>query len=207
MSEPSRFEQDKQAPGLVSDDLIIDQTLAALGNPTPPADMEARLLRSLESHAFSTPANSARRFLRPGLLLAAASILLAATVRHINAPRPPSPVPTFTAARSTPPLKPQTTQEPKPPRPTLIVHSIKARQTAPASGPAESFPAPPMPLTQQERLLLRMAQERDPHELLALNTDVRAAQDEEDKASVSEFFNPPTSDPFIYVPTAPSGTH
>jgi hypothetical protein len=57
-----------------------------------------------------------------------------------------------------------------------------------------SFPAPPMPLTEQERLLLRIAHKGDPVELAMLDPVVRAARDAEEKADVTKFFEPATTE-------------
>jgi hypothetical protein len=56
-----------------------------------------------------------------------------------------------------------------------------------------SFPAPPMPLTEQERLLLRIVHKGDPVEMAMLDPAVRAARDAEEKAAVTNFFEPPTT--------------
>jgi hypothetical protein len=53
---------------------------------------------------------------------------------------------------------------------------------------AASHPPPPMPLTEQEKLLLRIAHKEDPVEVAALNPAVRAARYEEEKAEVQRFF-------------------
>jgi hypothetical protein len=55
---------------------------------------------------------------------------------------------------------------------------------------AESHPAPPMPLTEQEKLLLRVAHRRDPVQMAALNPVQREARDAEEKAEVERFFVP-----------------
>jgi hypothetical protein len=57
---------------------------------------------------------------------------------------------------------------------------------------SDSFPAPPMPLTEQERLLLRIAHKADPVELAMLDPIQRAARDAEEKADVKKFFEPTT---------------
>jgi hypothetical protein len=56
-----------------------------------------------------------------------------------------------------------------------------------------SYPAPPMPLTEQEKLLLRIAHKGDPVELAMLDPVVRAARDAEEKADVTKFFEPSTT--------------
>jgi hypothetical protein len=53
---------------------------------------------------------------------------------------------------------------------------------------APSHPAPPMPLTEQERLLLRIAHKGDPVEMAVLNPKLRAAQDEEEETEFQRFF-------------------
>jgi hypothetical protein len=53
---------------------------------------------------------------------------------------------------------------------------------------AASYPAPPMPLTEQERLLLRLVHKDDPVELAMLDPKLRALQDQEDKAEFQRFF-------------------
>ena len=59
---------------------------------------------------------------------------------------------------------------------------------------AASQPAPPLPLTKQERLLLRVAQQGGPEELAVLDPARRAAQDREERAAVERFFEPKTAE-------------
>ena len=56
---------------------------------------------------------------------------------------------------------------------------------------APSHPAPEMPLTEQEKLMLRIVRGGDPVELAELDPQVRAAQDAEQKAEFKNFFEPP----------------
>jgi hypothetical protein len=53
---------------------------------------------------------------------------------------------------------------------------------------AASFPAPPMPLTTQERLLLRLVHKVDPIEMAMLDPKFRAMQDAEENAEFQRFF-------------------
>jgi hypothetical protein len=57
---------------------------------------------------------------------------------------------------------------------------------------AASHPAPPMPLTEQERLLLRIAHRGDPVELAMLDPMRRAARDVEEQTEFQRFFKPRT---------------
>jgi hypothetical protein len=58
---------------------------------------------------------------------------------------------------------------------------------------AASHPAPPLPLTEQEKLLLRIVHKGDPVELAMLDPMQRAAQEARDKADVKSFFEPSTT--------------
>jgi hypothetical protein len=65
---------------------------------------------------------------------------------------------------------------------------------------AASFPAPPMPLTEQERLLLRIAHKGDPVEVALLDPNQRNLQEMKEKAEYQSFFarhaiEQPASDP------------
>ncbi len=53
---------------------------------------------------------------------------------------------------------------------------------------AASFPAPPMPLTAEERLLLRLAHKVDPVEVAMLDPKFRAIADAEERAEFQRFF-------------------
>jgi hypothetical protein len=56
-----------------------------------------------------------------------------------------------------------------------------------------SFPAPLMPLTEQEKLLLRVAHRGDPEELAMLNNEMRAKQEADGQAEFQKFFEPSTT--------------
>ena len=53
-----------------------------------------------------------------------------------------------------------------------------------------SFPAPPMPLTEQEKLLLRIAHRGDPEELAMLNNEMRAKREADGQTEFQRFFEP-----------------
>ena len=79
---------------------------------------------------------------------------------------------------------------------TRVRSAVAARDSdsaAPVETRTASFPAPPLPLTDQERLLLRIVHKRDPVELAELNPVLRAARAEEDKREVQRFFEPSTT--------------
>lgn len=55
----------------------------------------------------------------------------------------------------------------------------------------QSFPAPPLPLTEQERLLVRLVHRDDPVQLAQLTPAAREADLQRDREQVREFFKPP----------------
>jgi hypothetical protein len=59
---------------------------------------------------------------------------------------------------------------------------------------AQNHPAPELPLTDQEKLLLRLAHRYDPVEIVALNHPPMASHDAEEKEEVKRFFEPPTTE-------------
>ena len=66
---------------------------------------------------------------------------------------------------------------------------------------AASFPAPPMPLTEQEKLLLRIAHRGDPVEMAMLDPNQRSVQEMKEKAEYQSFF----ARPVIKQPTMEQG--
>jgi hypothetical protein len=58
---------------------------------------------------------------------------------------------------------------------------------------AANHPAPPMPLTEQERLLLRIVHKGDPVEMAMLDPMVRAARNVEERTEFQRFFGEATS--------------
>jgi hypothetical protein len=97
------------------------------------------------------------------------------------------------------------TQQMAPPQPSLqaagpvtqrdqasVPHAVHTtREEGGSMAQVESFPAPPMPLTEQERLLIRLAHRDDPVQLARLAPGPRAARYQAEKDQVSEFFKPP----------------
>jgi hypothetical protein len=72
---------------------------------------------------------------------------------------------------------------------------------------AASFPAPPMPLTEQEKLLLRIARKVNPVEMAMLDPKARAMQDAEEKAEFQRFFGQTARQPLpAQLPPGQSAT-
>jgi hypothetical protein len=79
-------------------------------------------------------------------------------------------------------------------KPMHVVHLAHATKTPRQSLPTfeASFPAPPAPLTEQERLLVRLAHRGDPEELAMLDPNVRALDEAMSRAEFDKFFAPPS---------------
>jgi hypothetical protein len=54
--------------------------------------------------------------------------------------------------------------------------------------PSAGFPAPPLPLTEQERMLLRVARRDDAKNKALLNPDLQAAQSAKNTEQFQRFF-------------------
>ena len=59
---------------------------------------------------------------------------------------------------------------------------------------AASLPEPPMPLTEQEKLLLRVVHRSDPVELAMLNPEMEARREAEGAVEFQKFFEPPVTE-------------
>ena len=75
-------------------------------------------------------------------------------------------------------------------RPTLAAHTNEASQAAHATEREQGFPAPPLPLTEQERLLIRLVHRDDPVQLAQLTPAAREAELQRDQEQTREFFKP-----------------
>jgi hypothetical protein len=192
-------------------DNAIDKVLAALRDAAPPEGMESRIAARLEQHTNAQQAharpNSHWRSLLTGQSLAAAWFRGAATgvafallavaavlaLRHTPAPPPqqtaaaPSPahITPVSEARTTPCISPA----------VLRVHRAATTTAQPVllakarvDTAAPSHPAPPLPLTAQERELVRMARIADPQQLATINPETQAKLLAQQAAEFDKFF-------------------
>jgi hypothetical protein len=194
----------------------IERLLAGLRDAEPPGGMEHRILEALDGMGAREVAASAslwRRPLRPALamLLACAVILMVAfTVqqrKHVPGqsliPLKPHGTPgqAKNGLNGAPNIvsslqvsqKPQhaaADQRVRSPRRSTSGIAVRHSQDAPAVGETQtaSFPAPPLPLTEQERLLLRLAHRGDSDTTAILNPDARAAQTAKATEQFQQFF-------------------
>ncbi len=176
------------SPSDVPDD-AIDQALAILRNAPSPEGLEARVLALLHHHEPLSPATGSysRRWLPAALTLATAAALIATlifrTSTHASIPAlaPVShPISLHAATHSfLPPLARRT-------------HTLRT-PTPPIPAPFQltSYPAPPAPLTEQEKLLLEIAHRGDREDFELLNPETVTRELAQNMAEFDHFFPPP----------------
>jgi len=174
----------------------MDRVLTGLRDVSAPEGMEQRLRAAMESRAAAKAGWQWRSW---SIGLAAAVVLVAAVVvslrphkvptQAVEAVERPLALPTFAAAlptqkRNTEILRVAQNDLGRGVHGDIAPPSVQAMDTG-------GIPAPPMPLTEQERLLLRLAHRTDATELTPLNAEARARQNAEFDAEFQEFFAPP----------------
>jgi cytoskeletal protein RodZ len=197
----------------------IDKVLAALRDAPVPQHLDRRILNSIEEAHQSQRntffgniiPNEAPRGRSPGIpafpatrtaLACCAVLALAAlTLTHFKRNTTPantatspinanSPAPLASSTVSIPPSAPRTPQSS-----SAKAHGLNtphsANVTSHEDHAAISHPAPPLPLTEQERLLLRVAHRGHPNDLAQYTSERQAAQVEQEKAEYLAFFEPP----------------
>jgi hypothetical protein len=202
---------------------LIEKVLAGLRNADPSPGMERRILAAIQDRASTQSQSIWRRFIplwlvtqaslsitRPaacGAALAgivAAALVIPAIHRREQVPTQPKknlaplktlpPTSSEVIAENTQPPEAQSSMRPKikaNPRRVELVHaddSLAMREMR-----APSRPAPPLPLTEQEKLLLRFVQTHSAEELAAMDPVKWAARDAEEKAEFEKFFGQPTN--------------
>jgi len=195
-------------------DDAIEKVLAGLRNAEAAPGMEERLLRAVQGQVaahsqanwgrwrpvwLKLPAHAASWSLACGLLAVVAILQWHPGIRQ----RAAMPAGLKRASPSVTPFAPLTagiakveqppSSEPRPRSSTKrdVRSAVPSyRHDAPAMREMQSasFPAPPMPLTEQEKLLLRMAHKGDPVELATLIPELRDKQIAEGKAQFQSFF-------------------
>ena len=182
---------------------LTTRVMDGLRNAEAPEGMDQRIVKALQERAASQPATHGFRFALPSKWFAATGATLAACLtlsifmRH-RTEQLPAIAPTSSSSEvdversaTRQPFKPllQQSRQIKPPKaPSTAIPNIAAQRETLSS----SYPAPPMPLTEQEKLLLRLAHKGDPMQLAMLDPSQRAAQNAADKADFQQFFHPAT---------------
>lgn len=173
-------------------DETIKILLAGIRDAEPPSGMQSRILQAVELHPVS-PGLLESWGLRPSgaLVFVCAAVLMAglAVAIRVYQPRHRSAnvVRQVTHADVRPGARPET---------TVVKATAGLRRKAPrasATRPGEetqlaSYPAPALPLTEQERLLLRLAHRHDVQSAAILNRDLEAAASAEAAKQFQQFF-------------------
>ena len=173
-------------------DATIERLLAGLRDAEPPGGMERRILETLEgmgAREVTPPASLWRPAM--ALLSTCAMILMAAVLVHQHRHAPANLI-RSTRADVRKVTRPEvvTQKASTGPQRTISRSLVRRPIEVHAAGEtqATSFPAPPLPLTEQEKLLLRLAHRGDPKNMAILNPDVRAAQTAEATQQFQQFF-------------------
>jgi hypothetical protein len=198
----------------------IEAVFAALRDAKPAPGMEQRinaaLLRADESASISRPRWT---WLRVPQFAGVAAVVAAAVLLSIHANRrhasiaaqnrvaysaglpmqrnqhsasqeSPAPSPHIVTGAANTATLPRASRPPSLRRKKTTQKASEQSQTQQASA-EQGFPAPPLPLTEQERLLVRLVHRDDPVQLAQLAPAAREADLQRDREQVREFFKPP----------------
>lgn len=176
----------------------IDTLLNALTEATPPPGMERRILNTLEQ-AVARPTShaTAHRSLR-WIPLTCATLVIACLLVVTRRNEPTLSIaqtpPTQSVNNTTKPHIAAVTTSPAPQS-----HSVAPPRLIAAALPEDtaqvSHPAPPLPLTEQEKLLIRFAHRSNPNDLIEISNERKAARAEQEAAEFTAFFTPPPLPP------------
>jgi len=160
-------------------DRTIQNLLAGLRDAESSPGMHRRILDAMVTGQAT--AYRSRQLLYPAIAMSLACAL-AITIwvqhhRHIP-PNLRSNTTNVDAVRTKPP---QTVALPREPRRSTSRVLLRPMQTP-------GFPAPPLPLTGQEKLLLRLAHRNDVQDMTLLNPDVQAQQSAKATQQFQQFF-------------------
>ncbi len=177
-------------------DRTIENLLAGLRDADPPPGMHHRILDAMVARRAT--AYRSRRLLYPAIAIPLACAL-AITIwvqhhRHI-----PANLRSYTTNVDAPRTKPaqtvaiKTPREPRRSASRALLRPTHASEVSYAEA-TPGFPAPPLPLTEQEKLLLRLAHRNDAQEMTLLNPDVQAQQSAKATQQFQQFFGMDTNE-------------
>ncbi len=199
----------------------IEKVLAGLRDAEAPAGMERRILEAIEDRAIARSRSGWRRFRPIWLVGSAGPVrgrFLAGEVAFAGVLAVVLAIPAIHRLEhaAPQPKSSASTGSPRPAAASGLIAKVARPQPPGASARAmvktrvrragdvrdsdsvvfqevltASHPAPPMPLTEQEKLLLRIAHTGDPVELAMLNPEIRARREAQGEAEFQEFFPPP----------------
>ena len=175
-------------------DATIERLLAGLRDAEPSAGIERRLLAAMETHPAVASASSWHRLTLPWLW--AMAMLLACVLAFTLKVHRHRDTPAYIRSHATAAGAPQATM---PKAVAQIAPTRRQRRASPLSpkpphtrdvlAETAGFPAPPLPLTNQEKLLLRLAHRIDAQDMTLLNRDAQAEQSAKATQQFQQFFD------------------
>jgi hypothetical protein len=162
-------------------DRTIESLLAGLRDAEPPPGMHHRILDAMPARRAT--AYQSRRLLPSAIALSLASALAIMfwVPHHRRIPTNPR---RYTANVDAPPTKPrQMVAKITPREPRRSISRVSLRPARPTG-----FPAPPLPLTGQEKLLLRLAHRNDAQDMNLLNPQAQAQLSAKTTKQFQQFF-------------------
>jgi hypothetical protein len=186
-------------------DELVDRLLAAMRDAEAPEGMKRRVATRLQNHSQATPVRRDWLRVMPSWAWGAcvASVIFSMVTVRMNHSKNSTEAPTTVkpaAIVATDAVKAEDSAVTAA-RPHETILRVTARSTkeepivtsvedslAVSEMMAPSQPAPEVPLTEQERLLLQVVRRGDPEELAMLEPEKRAARNEKEKADVKRFF-------------------
>lgn len=191
-------------------DQAIEKVLAGLRDAEAPAGMERRILETVQNHpsvhsrwdwlTTVTPRIAGRPMAYAAALAGVVALALVIPAIHQRQQAPIQSAKSTAAAplASTPSSLVAETSEPQ--RPAMIsrtMRRLKPRRLEAVDNQdslamretnAPSHPAPPLPLTEQEKMLVRFVRTRTPEQLAANDPAKWAAHDAQEQAEFDRFF-------------------
>jgi hypothetical protein len=168
-------------------DRTIEKLLAGLRDAEPPSGMHHRILDAMVARPATV--YGSRRLLHSAIAMSlACGLAIAIWVQH---PRHlPASRTNYTTHVEAPRTKPPQTVADRTPRRTTSRSLLKPTKASEVSYAKESpgFPAPPLPLTEQEKQLLRFVHRNDARDMTLLNRDVQAQQSAKATQQFQKFF-------------------
>lgn len=199
-------------------DEAIDRVLTGLRESEVPAGMESRVLQAMQARVAAESVEKSVWWSWPrqavyGALLAGLLVVVAVSVPHRVHRVTPEPVgarhvegaPAVIAEKAAPVVQARQARVPQrvaKPLPVRVETASAGQKGAPDSNAAEdalareemlapSHPAPPLPMTAQEMLLVRAVRRHDPDELAMLNPEEQKKVEAKDEAAFKVFFGIP----------------
>jgi hypothetical protein len=198
----------------MNSEAAIDRVLTALGGVEAPPEIEQRVLQAVQRRASEQkpPRFAALTTLthwQPWAIAACVvvlSIAASVAVRKRHEPRHEDAIlRPYTSPHTEPSAQVADAQSKATPHQAVVSGSRHKESVAPTEAldemealaisemNAPSKPAPPLPLTHQEKLLAEAVHQDNPTDLSSLSPEVRDRQMELSKAEFHDFFEPPSA--------------